>query len=197
MRLALPRHGAVDAIILALTCGPRLISAGPDCADAGNECAAQGQTCASLTLCQAGGCGAGALVRTWCLGKFEDTPGNIFDTNGAWGGTEFTTMSFSVQPDEDAGNSYVSLFEADYCAGWPVFFAGGDEDAGAYLPGEYSFSPTVVKCIHPYYWADRPVVSGVGIKLVLWPDNDYLPYDQVTCLNDDWVDAGMSGWFGQ
>lgn len=190
---------SVRALAAALVAGlgvPVAI-AGPDCFDANNECFAQSQACASVKLCPEGSgsdCTDG-LVRSYCLGNFDDTPGNIFDTNGAWGSTKFTYLWFDVQPSDAAGTSYVSLFAADYCGGWPVYFSSGD--SGSYLPGEYTFDATEVKCIHPYYWADRPTKPGVGIKLTLWPDNDYQPYDQLTCMGDDWVDAGMSGWFGQ
>jgi len=187
-------HGSAAVVLASSLASSFAFSAalGPSCNDPSNECRVLGQGCASLRLSG----GGGDLVRTWCLGEFADSPGNTFDTNGAWGDQEFTSMSFFVEPAESAITSYVSLFSADYCSGRPVYIDGGDGDAGAYLPGDYSFGPTVVKCIHPYYWADRANKPGVGIKLVLWPDNDFLPYDQVTCLADDWVDAGVD-WFGQ
>ncbi len=115
---------------------------------------------------------------------------------GATGSTATCSLTCSRQPPGPTRTS--PLFEADYCAGRPKNLDGSNP-GGAYIHGGYEFDAFEVKRIHPYYLAGaaRPTLPGVGIKLTLFPDNKFYPYDQITCLGDDWVDAGMSGWFGE
>jgi len=166
---------------------------------------------AKVTLCDDGAlCNNDPLYREYCLGQYEDTPGNIFDSDGdaSWYGRTFNFLKFEVDNYATGQDQhcYLSMFQAEYCTGFPHFLkGGGPSDGGFYTPGTFPFPDSQISCLHPYYWpgADaRPQKEGVGVKLTLWPawsdeTGRPYPYDQTTCTdkNHPIVD-GMQDYYG-